>query len=178
MEIKDLVTTLPFSTLDIADGNIAFTPDQPLNPVLDIQGTSSIRNYLVTVYVTGRAKDPKVTFSSDPPASQEQIVSLLATGATPDELTGNAQALAGKATLLVVAGSLPARVPEESSPPARSRNPRWPTRSASTWAAPTRLRASNRWARRSRSTTTTSSSPTSGLEGDIRGRLQYLIRFR
>ena len=70
--------------------------------MLEIQGTSTIRNYLVTVYVTGRAKDPKVTFSSDPPATQEQIVSLLATGATPDELTGNAQALAGKATLLVL----------------------------------------------------------------------------
>ena len=117
VEIKDLVTTLPFSTLDIADGNIAFTPDHPLNPVLDIQGTSSIRNYLVTVYVTGRAKDPKVSFASDPPASQEQIVSLLATGSTPDELTGNAQAPRGQGRAAGFPGFVPACVPEESVRP-------------------------------------------------------------
>ena len=56
----------------------------------------------MTVFITGRAKDPKITFSSDPPLAQEQIVSLLATGATTDELAGNTQALAGKATLLVL----------------------------------------------------------------------------
>ena len=66
VEIKDLVTTLPFSTLDIADGNIAFTPDHPLNPVLDIQGTSSIRNYLVTVYVTGAREGPEGEFYQRP----------------------------------------------------------------------------------------------------------------
>ena len=70
--------------------------------MLNITGLSTIRNYLVTVLITGRAKDPKVTFISDPPLAQEQIISLLATGATTDELAGNAQALAGKATLLVV----------------------------------------------------------------------------
>ena len=104
MNVQNLTATLPFSKLTISDGNVNFTPDQPLNPVLNLNGTSTIRNYLVTVFITGRANDPKITFSSDPPLAQEQIVSLLATGATTDELAGNAQALAGKATLLVVLG--------------------------------------------------------------------------
>ena len=43
-----------------------------------------------------------MNFLSDPPLGQEQIISLLATGATTDELAGNSQALAGKATLLVL----------------------------------------------------------------------------
>ena len=70
--------------------------------MLNLTGASTIRNYLVNVYITGRAKDPKITFSSDPPLGQEQIVSLLATGATTDELAGDSTALAGKASLLVL----------------------------------------------------------------------------
>ena len=52
VEIKDLVATLAFSRLEIKDGNITFTPDQPLNPVLNLTGLSTIRNYLITVYIT------------------------------------------------------------------------------------------------------------------------------
>ena len=177
VEIKDLLTTLPFSTLDIADGNIAFTPDHPLNPVLDIQGTSTIRNYLVTVFVTGRAKDPKVTFSSDPPATQEQIVSLLATGSTPDELTGNAQALAGKATLLVFQDLYRRAFPKKAS--ARE-EPK------STLADKVNVDVGGTDPATGKQQVGVTFKINDnyqfvadlGLEGDIRGRLQYLIRFR
>ena len=177
VEIKDLVTTLPFSTLDIADGNIAFTPDQPLNPVVDVQGTSSIRNYLITVFVTGRAKDPKVTFSSDPPATQEQIVSLLATGSTPDELAGNAQSLAGKATLLVFQDLYRRAFPKKQS--ARE-EPK------STLADKVSLDVGGTDPSTGKQQVGATFKLTDhyqfiadlGLEGDIRGRLQYLIRFR
>ncbi len=129
VEIKDLIATLPFSRLEISDGNITFSPDQPLNPVLDLTGTSTIRNYLVTVFVTGRANDPKVTFPSDPPLGQEQIVSLLATGATTDELAGNAQALAGKATLLVVQDLYRRAFRRNTRASMRgTKGARWPTR--------------------------------------------------
>ena len=177
VEIKDLVTTLPFSTLDIADGNIAFTPDHPLNPVLDIQGTSSIRNYLVTVYVTGRAKDPKVSFTSDPPATQEQIVSLLATGSTPDELTGNAQALAGKATLLVFQDLYRRAFPKKASA-------REEPKSSLADKVNVDVGGTDPSTGKQQVGVTFKINDDYqfiadlGLEGDIRGRLQYLIRFR
>ncbi len=123
-------------------------------------GTSTIRNYLVTVYVTGRAKDPKVTFSSDPPLAQEQIVSLLATGSTPDELAGNAQALAGKATLLVLQDLYRRTFPKKQSArdgaEVHAGRPGEPRRGRRR----TRPRASSRSARRFKLTDRCSSWPT------------------
>ena len=176
VEIKDLLTTLPFSTLDIADGNIAFTPDKPLDPVLDIQGTSTIRDYLVTVYVTGRAKDPKVTFSSDPPATQEQIVSLLATGSTPDELAGNAQALAGKATLLVIQDLYRRTFPKKQSAreePKSTLADKFSLDVGGTDPATGKQQVGATY----KINDNYQFVADLGLEGDLRGRLQYLIRF-
>jgi autotransporter translocation and assembly factor TamB len=102
VSVNHLVATLPFSRLEIDNGNISFTPDQPLNPVLNLTGTSTVSNYLITLYITGRAKTPSILFTSEPPLAQEQIVSLLATGLTTDQLSSNSEALAGKATLLVL----------------------------------------------------------------------------
>jgi autotransporter translocation and assembly factor TamB len=102
VSVEHLVATLPFSRLEISNGNISFTPDQPLNPVLNLTGTSSVDNYLITLYITGRAKAPSILFTSEPPLAQEDIVSLLATGVTSAQLGSSGEALAGKATLLVL----------------------------------------------------------------------------
>ncbi len=98
--VEQLRAKLPFSRLDIDNGSIYFTPDQPFNPLLNLTGVSTIRDRVVTVNIFGRADDPKTLFSSDPPLPQEQIVTLLATGATLDDLRENRGALIGKATIL------------------------------------------------------------------------------
>ena len=41
-------------------------------------------------------------FSSEPPLPQEEIISLLATGTTRQELTGNNNVLAGRAAMLLI----------------------------------------------------------------------------
>jgi len=45
---------------------------------------------------------PEAVFTSEPPLPQEEIISLLATGATRAELTGNNNVLAGRAATLLV----------------------------------------------------------------------------
>jgi len=72
-----------------------------MNPRIDLQGTSVIRDYTVRVYVYGTLLSPDAIFTSEPPLAQEEIISLIATGATRQELsTGNV--LAGRAAMLLV----------------------------------------------------------------------------
>ena len=177
VNVQNLVATLPFSTLTIADGNVNFTPDQPLNPVLNLNGTSEIRNYLVTVFITGRAHDPKITFSSDPPLAKEQIVALLATGATTDELAGDSTALAGKATLLIAQDLYRRAFPKKTS--ARE-EPK------STLADKVSLNVGDTDPTTGKQQVGATFKLTPdvqfiadlGLEGDLQGRVKYLIRFR
>lgn len=101
VRIEQLRTSLPFSTLEIDNGLVYFTKDQPFLPQFDIRGTSQIRDYNITAYVFGDMTNPQTTFTSNPPLPQTEIVSLIATGVTSEELAGNPSVLAGKAATLL-----------------------------------------------------------------------------
>jgi autotransporter translocation and assembly factor TamB len=99
--MEGVEATLPFSRLDVTRGSLTFSPDDPMNPTIDLHGTSVIRDYTVRVYVYGTLLSPEAIFTSEPPLAQEEIISLIATGATRRELsTGNV--LAGRAAMLLV----------------------------------------------------------------------------
>jgi autotransporter translocation and assembly factor TamB len=66
-----------------------------------LQGTSLIRDYTVRVYVYGTANKPEAVFTSEPPLPQEEIISLLATGTTREELLSGGNVLAGRAVMLL-----------------------------------------------------------------------------
>ena len=101
VRLQNFDATLPFSTLTINLGFLYFDPDDPLNPRIELQGTSLIRDYTIHVYIYGTAQNPQAVFSSEPPLPQEEIISLLATGTTRDELaTGNV--LASRAAILLL----------------------------------------------------------------------------
>jgi hypothetical protein len=101
VQMEDVEATLPFSRLNITRGFLTFTPDDPMNPRIDLQGRSVIRDYTVRVYVYGTLLSPEAIFTSEPPLAQEEIISLIATGATRRELsTGNV--LAGRAAMLLM----------------------------------------------------------------------------
>lgn len=101
VQMEDVEATLPFSRLDVSRGSLTFTPDDSMNPRVDLQGTSVIRDYTVRVYVYGTLLSPEAIFTSEPPLAQEEIISLIATGATRQELsTGNV--LAGRAAMLLL----------------------------------------------------------------------------
>ena len=101
VQMQNVEATLPFSRLEVSRGFLTFSPDDSMNPTIDLQGTSVIRDYTVRVYVYGTLLSPEVIFTSEPPLAQEEIISLIATGATRQELsTGNV--LAGRAAMLLV----------------------------------------------------------------------------
>jgi autotransporter translocation and assembly factor TamB len=94
--------TLPFSSLNVTRGNIIFSEDAPFEPELDIIAESTFPNNVVQAVIAGRATNPEITFNANPPLPQEDIVALLTTGSTVTELSGNAQALASRAAIVVV----------------------------------------------------------------------------
>lgn len=102
VRLEKVEATLPFSRLEIASGLLYFEPEDSFNPKIDLQGTSLIRDYTVHVYVFGTSLAPEAVFSSEPPLPQEEIISLLATGTTRQELVGNNNVLAGRAAMLLV----------------------------------------------------------------------------
>jgi hypothetical protein len=99
--MENVEATLPFSRLEVQYGYLYFNPDDPLNPKIDLHGTSLIRDYTIHVYVYGTSIAPEAVFTSEPPLPQEEIISLLATGTTREELTGSNNVLAGKAAMLL-----------------------------------------------------------------------------
>ena len=102
VRLENVDATLPFSRLEISSGFLYFEPSDPLNPKIDMHGKSVIRDYTINVYIYGRSLSPEAIFTSEPPLPQEEIISLLATGTTREELTGNNNVLAGRAAMLLV----------------------------------------------------------------------------
>lgn len=101
VRIENLMTSLPFSRLEITSGFVNFTPNKPFVPQLDVRGESTIRDYKITVYIYGDGSNPQALFTSEPPLPQSEIVELIATGTTARELAGDSNALAGRAAMLV-----------------------------------------------------------------------------
>lgn len=102
VKLQNVEATLPFSQLEVTNGFLYFDPSDSFNPRIDLQGRSLIRDYTVRVYVYGDSLSPQAIFNSEPPLPQEEIISLLATGTTRQELTGSGNVLAGRAAMLVV----------------------------------------------------------------------------
>ncbi|PYI89873.1 MAG: hypothetical protein DMF03_06525 [Verrucomicrobia bacterium] len=102
VKLQNVEATLPFSRLEVTNGFLYFDPSDSFNPKIDLQGTSLIRDYTVRVYVYGRSLAPEAVFTSEPPLPQEEVISLLATGTTRQELSGNTSVLAGRAATLLV----------------------------------------------------------------------------
>ena len=102
VRLDNVDATLPFSRLEISTGFLYFDPGDPLNPKIDMHGRSVIRDYTINVYFYGTTLSPEAIFTSEPPLPQEEIISLLATGTTREELTGNNNVLAGRAAMLLV----------------------------------------------------------------------------
>jgi autotransporter translocation and assembly factor TamB len=101
VRLENVEATLPFSRLQVSNGFLYFDPSDSMNPRIDLQGTSVIRDYTVRVYVYGTMLAPEAIFTSEPPLAQEEIISLIATGATRAELSGG-NVLAGRAAMLLV----------------------------------------------------------------------------
>lgn len=70
----------PYKKLFIKQGNIHFLPEQPYNPLLEIVAKNVVKNYKVSMYVTGSTQDPTIHLESNPSLTEEQIGALLLSG--------------------------------------------------------------------------------------------------
>jgi hypothetical protein len=173
VQMQNVEATLPFSRLEVSRGSITFTSEDSMNPRIDLQGTSVIRDYTVRVYVYGTLLSPEAIFTSEPPLAQEEIISLIATGATRQELsTGNV--LAGRAAMLLVQ-QLYRKIVKKGEPTQSNTafnrldldlgtvDPRTGQQQATV-----RFKINDRFVL----------TGDVGVRGDFRGKLKYLIRFR
>lgn len=69
----------------LARGDINFSKPFQINPDLNIEATTTIRQYEVTLNLTGPASAPALAYRSDPPLPATDIVALLALGRTGEE---------------------------------------------------------------------------------------------
>lgn len=87
---------LPAGRLKIDNGLITFPENDPDNPQADIQGSSRIAGYDITLNIQGRLDEPVVTLSSSPPLSEEDLLQLVLTGRPPSAAHGSLAAKKGK----------------------------------------------------------------------------------
>lgn len=73
------------TTYRLQHGSIYFTNPVRIDPVIDIDATTRIEEYDVTVGLHGSASHLAPTFRSDPPLPQADVISLLALGRTQQE---------------------------------------------------------------------------------------------
>lgn len=101
MRITEAVARLPFSTLEVREGYLNFTPETGFDPTLEIHGRAEPRPYRVQVYAYGRMSDPQLVLTSEPPLPENEIMTLLATGTTSAGLE-DSQAASSRAMQLLI----------------------------------------------------------------------------
>src|SRR6185369_16024516 len=76
----------------VTRGNIDFVDPQGIQPVMDIEAESQVRDYRVILSITGRGDNPKLAMRSDPPPPELEIVSLIAGGRSREEIASRGNA--------------------------------------------------------------------------------------
>jgi translocation and assembly module TamB len=72
----------------VTRGNIDFADPVRIDPVVDIEAESQVRDYRVILTVSGRGDKLHLNMRSDPPLPELEIVSLIAGGQTREEIAG------------------------------------------------------------------------------------------
>ncbi len=174
VRVDSLIASLPFSHLNITNGYVNFVPGgNPLDPVLNIVGTSQVRDYDVRVRIFGNVSNFQILFDSTPPLAQGDIASLLATGATTAEFVENPSLLAGRATFLLAQQLLTKVFRVRPNPNQQAFLERLqvniiPGARAGTQDVSARFALTKNW----------QIIGDVGQQGDVSGRLRYFIRFR
>jgi len=86
VESLDGVLDLQGNRYLITRGNVDFVDPIGIEPRIDLQAETELRDYRVILMLTGLANDFRVEMRSDPPLPQLEIISLIAGGRTREEL--------------------------------------------------------------------------------------------
>lgn len=90
-------------TFSLTTATVRFADPRRIDPVLDVTATATIRGYDVTMNISGRADDLQIRLASSPPLPEEDVLSLVAFGATREQLgRSGAGAVAGEVAGFIV----------------------------------------------------------------------------
>ena len=70
---------------ELERGNVSFTNPVTTTPLLDLQAATQVRDYDITLNLNGSPDKLKVTYRSEPPLPEADIITLLALGQTTEE---------------------------------------------------------------------------------------------
>lgn len=104
VEIEKGEMSLPFSKVDVETGRIEFDEATGFNGAIEFKARAKADRYQIAIYLYDRILSPQYVLTSIPPLPSEDILTLIATGTTRDELVGgDAESLAaGKAAGLLL----------------------------------------------------------------------------
>jgi translocation and assembly module TamB len=83
LRIDGGVVRFPFATLDVKQGLVTLSVQNPYQPQLFVSAGSKRFGYDVKMELTGSADAPVIQFSSSPPLSSEQILLMVTAGEIP-----------------------------------------------------------------------------------------------
>lgn len=86
VETRDGQIVFRRQTFTLTSASARFIDPRRLDPVLDVRATAQIRGYDVTMHVSGRSENLEIRFSSSPPLPEEDVLSLVAFGATREQI--------------------------------------------------------------------------------------------
>ncbi len=89
-------------------------PGGGVEPTLDVLGSTEKRDYSIQLAINGSANEPAVTLTSTPNLAQSDIVSLLITGRTLDELPSNSTGVIADQGVALLSGQLASTVEREA----------------------------------------------------------------
>jgi translocation and assembly module TamB len=92
VESTDGTLNLQGARYVVTRGNVDFVDPVGIEPFIDIQAETEVRDYRVILTITGPASEPRLEMRSDPPLPQLEIVSLIAGGRTREELADGTNA--------------------------------------------------------------------------------------
>jgi translocation and assembly module TamB len=99
---------------DLQRGDISFTNPVRIEPVIDLSATARVEDYDITLGLHGTPSNPTVTYRSDPPLPESDVVSLLALGRTENQqriyTQQQEQAISNPTTDALLGGALNATV--------------------------------------------------------------------
>jgi len=85
ISITEGSATIAGTRYELQRGEITFTNPVRIQPTIDINATARVEDYDITLGLHGSVDQPSVTYRSDPPLPEADVVALLALGRTQDQ---------------------------------------------------------------------------------------------
>ena len=85
INVTDGTATFAGTTYRLQHGEIFFTNPVKIEPIIDVDATTRVEEYDVTIGLHGNISQLSPTFRSEPPLPQADVISLLALGRTQEE---------------------------------------------------------------------------------------------